>query len=179
MVGTFEARKNVHHAIDAFERIADAAFQLRLLLVGKENEYQHKMRRLVKSLDLEEQVLFPGYIPDRELVTLYSVATAFVFPSSAEGFGLPLLEAMATGCPTIASDLPVFHEIAGDAAVTVPVGDPAALSDEMLKMLEDAERRADYTRRGFVRSLRYSWDQAAEQTFRVYLRVLRRRGVKV
>jgi glycosyltransferase involved in cell wall biosynthesis len=176
MVGSFEQRKCISEAIDAFSRISKSSSMLRLLLVGLENKYQRQMRSLVKSLDMEEKVLFPGYIPDRELVTLYSVATAFLFPSSAEGFGLPLLEAMATGCPIIASDLPVFREIGGDAVVPVPVNDPVALSQQMLKMLENPEHRAVYVRRGLARSLQFSWDHAAEETFRVYLKVLRHRG---
>jgi glycosyltransferase involved in cell wall biosynthesis len=176
MVGSFEVRKNIHHAIDAFSRISNSSNQLRLLLVGGESRYQREMRALVKKLELEEKVLFPGYIPDRELVTLYSVTTALLFPSAAEGFGLPLLEAMATGCPVIASDLPVFHEIAGDAAAIVPAGDPTSLAEQMLKMLEDPAYRAIYVRRGLARSLLYNWDHAAEETLRVYLRILKRRG---
>jgi glycosyltransferase involved in cell wall biosynthesis len=176
MVGSFELRKNVHHVIDAFSRISKSSNQLKLLLVGYENKYQSKMQALVKSLDLEDKVLFPGYVADRELTTLYSVATAFLFPSSAEGFGLPLVEAMATGCPVIASDIEVFHEIGGDAAAFVPVDDPVALSEAMLKMLEDPAHRAEYVRKGLGRSVKYSWDLAGEETLRVYLRVLKRRG---
>jgi glycosyltransferase involved in cell wall biosynthesis len=176
MVGSFEERKNIHIAIDAFSRISKSSNMLRLLLVGRENDYQHKMKALVKDLGLEEKVLFPGYIPDRELVTLYSMATAFLFPSSAEGFGLPLLEAMATGCPIITSDLMVFREIADDAIVQVPVGDPVELSKEMLRMLAEPEHRAVYVRRGLARSLKFDWDIAVEETFRVYLKVLRHRG---
>ena len=176
MVGSFEPRKNIQHAIDAFSRIAKSSFHMKLLLVGNENRYQHKMRALVKSLDLEETILFPGYIPDRELTTLYSVATAFLFPSTAEGFGLPILEAISTGCPIIASDIPVFHEIGGDALAYVPVSDPASLSEAMLQMLADPQHRAQYVRKGLGRSVKYSWDHAAEETLRVYLRVLKRRG---
>jgi glycosyltransferase involved in cell wall biosynthesis len=176
MVGSFEPRKKIDIAIDAFSRISKSSNMLRLILVGQENAYQRRMKALVKELGLEEKVLFPGYIPDRELVTLYSMATAFLFPSSAEGFGLPLLEAMATGCPIIASDLMVFREIAGDAIVQVPVGDPVDLSKEMLRMLADPEHRAVYVRRGLARSINFDWDLAVEETFRVYLKVLRQRG---
>ena len=177
MVGSFEPRKNVSVAIDAFSRICHGGPELKLLLVGKENEYQRQMIRKVKELKLEETVLFPGYIPDHELSILYSVATALLFPSSAEGFGLPIIEAMATGCPIIASSLPVFHEIGGDAVVYVPPGNEAALADEMARMLEDPAHRGGLVLNGMSRSLNYSWDHAAEETVRVYVKVLKKRNV--
>jgi glycosyltransferase involved in cell wall biosynthesis len=83
---------------------------------------------------------------------------------------------MVTGCPVIASDLEVFHEIAGDAAVIVPVGDPVALSEAMFTLLSDARHRGDYVRRALGRTIPFTWDKAAEETLKVYLRVLRRRG---
>ncbi|HDS30092.1 MAG TPA: glycosyltransferase family 1 protein, partial [Firmicutes bacterium] len=179
MVGSFEPRKNIHHAIDAFSRLAKKNKKLKLLLVGNDNPYQAQMRALAKELGVGEQVLFPGYVSDLELATLYSLAVALVFPSAAEGFGLPLLEAMSTGCAIIASDLKVFHEIAGDAAVYVPVGDPTALSEAMAKVLEDSVFRSDLFRRGLSRTLKFDWEHAAEETLRVYLRVLTRRGIKL
>ena len=168
MVGSFEKRKNVEDTINAFSRISKSSNQLRLLLVGYENRYQHKMQSLVKSLELEEKVLFPGYISDRELTTLYSMATAFLFPSSAEGFGLPLVEAMVTGCPVIASDIEVFHEIGGDAPVFVPVNDPETLSAEMLKMLEDPSHRAEHVRKGLGKSINFRLSFLAGSTV-IYL----------
>lgn len=176
MVGSFEPRKNINVAVDAFARISKSSNMLKLLLVGKENAYQKKIRAQVKALGLSEKVLFPGYVNDRELVTLYSITTALIFPSSAEGFGFPVVEAMATGAPVIASDLPVIKEIASDAPVYVNVNDPVALADAMLQMLEDPSHRAAHVRKGLARSLKFDWEVAAEQTFRVYLRVLKRRG---
>jgi glycosyltransferase involved in cell wall biosynthesis len=179
MVGTFEQRKNINHAIDAFARLARNDRNIKLILVGNQNAHQLKMRRLAESLGLEDQVIFPGFISDLELATLYSLATAFLFPSAAEGFGLPLLEAMATGCPMIASDLRVFREIAGDAAVYIPTGDPSALADEMRKVLHDTAHRSELVRKSLAGALRFDWDHTAEETLRVYMRVLTRRGVKL
>ncbi len=176
MVGNFEPRKNVALAIDAFAAIADLSKQLKLVLVGKHNNYAWEMQKVVKDLRLEEQVLFPGYVPDKELSTLYSVATGFLFPSSAEGFGLPLVEAMATGCPVIASDMKVFHEIGGDALSYVDVNDVDQISGRMLKFLEDKDFSAGYSRIGLARSLDYDWEKAAEKTVKVYQRVLKNRN---
>ncbi len=179
MVGSFEPRKNIEPVIDAFSRISDESNMLKLVLSGKPNSYQDKMIEMVNDLGLEEQVLFPGYISDNELATLYSIATAFLFPSDAEGFGLPLIEAMSTGSPVIASNLPVFHEIGGDAVSYVPSTDPDTLSEEMLKMLTDPKYRAGFVRNGLARSLNYNWVEAARETVKVYKRVLKHRGIEL
>lgn len=172
MVGSFEPRKNVEIAIEAFATIAKLSKQLKLVLVGKHNNYAWNMQKKVKDLRLEEQVLFPGYVPDMELCTLYSVATGFLFPSSAEGFGLPLIEAMATGCPVIANNIKVFHEIGGDALSYVDASDVDDISGRMMKFIEDNDFRAGHCRKGLAKSLDYDWKRAAEMTVKVYQRVL-------
>ncbi len=179
MIGSFEPRKNLKVAIEAFDKMSKDDEFLKLILVGKTNTYQTRMIDFVESLGLEDRVIFPGYIPDKDLAALLSVATAYLFPSSAEGFGLPLVEAMATGCPIIASDLPVFHEIGGDAVSYVPVSDHVALSDTMQKMHDNPGYRVDFVVNGMARSIRFSWDHAAEETVKVYLRVLTKRGINL
>jgi glycosyltransferase involved in cell wall biosynthesis len=176
MVGSFEPRKNVLNVIEAFAKIANSSNQLKLLLVGNPNAYQRQMRQKVKELDLEENIIFPGYIPDKELAVLYSVTTALIFSSSAEGFGLPIIEAMATGCPVIGNNLLVFHEIGGDAIAYIEAEEPDTLVEQMKKMLFDSAYRGEYARRGMARSMKYSWEQAAEETLKVYMRVLSRHG---
>lgn len=176
MVGAFEPRKNIKITIDAFARIAEHSSQLKLLLVGKENDYHKQVIDKVRQMKLREKVILPGYIPDHELAVLYTVATSLVFPSVAEGFGLPLVEAMACGCPIIASNLKVFHEIGGDAVEYVPVNDAESLSEQMLKMLDDPQHRAMLTLNGLSRSLNFNWDHCAEETVKVYFRVLTKRG---
>lgn len=177
MVGSFEPRKNIDQAIEAFSKIKNRSGQLRLVLIGKPNHYLEKMQKEVKDLRLTEHVFFPGYIPDKEIATLLSVATAFLFPSSAEGFGLPLVEAMATGCPVIAGDLKVFHEVGGDAISYFPVGDVDALADRMIDMIEDDNSRVDYVRKSLARSVSYDWEKAAEETVAVYRKILDRYGI--
>jgi glycosyltransferase involved in cell wall biosynthesis len=178
MVGSFEPRKNHKTAIDAFARIKDKSNQLKLLLIGIPNEYQKKLVQYTMEKGVHDQVIFAGYVPEKEVAVLYSVATAFLFPSSAEGFGLPIIEAMATGCPVIASDLNVFHEIGGEAASYIGVGDRESLATEMQRMLEDPQYRANFVLEGLARSLKYNWEHAAEETLRVYLKVLTKRGIE-
>jgi len=179
MVGSFEPRKNHETAIRAFSRIYDKSKQLKLLLVGKPNDYHNKLVDLVKELKLEDQIYFPGFIPDKEVATLYSVATAQLFPSSAEGFGLPLVEAMSAGCPVIASDLKVFHEIGGTAVSYIGTGDNEKMSEEMLRMIEDPVYRSEFVLEGLSQSMKYSWEHAAEKTVRVYMKVLLHRGIEI
>jgi len=176
MVGSFESRKNIDASINAFAELSDLSDQIKLILVGQSSPYQHKMMDLVREKRLQDRVLFPGFVPDRELAALYSVATAFLFPSSAEGFGLPLIEAMSTGCPIIASDLKVFHEIGGDAISYIPIGNTSMLADEMLKMIRTPSYRAGFIRKGFSKSLNFDWERASEETVRIYLKVLSKRG---
>jgi glycosyltransferase involved in cell wall biosynthesis len=177
MLGSFEPRKNIELAIDAFAKILKFSPQLRLILIGKPNEYRNAMQKKVRDMKLSEQVIFAGYAPDKEIATLMSVATAFLFPSKAEGFGLPMIEAMATGCPVIASGLQVFHEVGGDAASYVPVDDVDALADRMKKFIGDPEFRVDYVRKALARSAAFDWEKAADKTVEVYRMVLSRKGI--
>ena len=172
MVGSFEPRKNVDRAIDAFAAIKDMPDTLKLVLVGKDSPHKGKMIEKASGLGLSERISFPGYIPDSDISALLSICTSFVFPSSAEGFGLPLLEAMNSGAPVIASDLKVFREIAGDAAWYVPVGDTEALSASMRKMLDDAEFRSALIRSGLERAKSFDCETAAMKTIEVYKSVV-------
>lgn len=176
MVGSFEERKNVDVAIEAFAELSDLSDKIKLVLVGQSSPYRDKMIEIVRERRLQERVIFTGYVTDKDLATLYSMATAFLFPSSAEGFGLPIIEAMSTGCPIIASDLKVFHEIGGNAISYIPAGNMSMLADEMLKMIKSPSHRAQFVINGLSKSLNYDWEHAAEETVRVYLKVITNHG---
>jgi glycosyltransferase involved in cell wall biosynthesis len=104
-----------------------------------------------------------GLVPRHELPVLYSQADLFVFPSLYEGFGFPILEAMACGCAVLATSSSSIPEVAGDAALLVPPGDEQALSEAMLHLLSDPELRARLRQRGFEQANRFSWIKAARQ----------------
>src|SRR5262249_38309517 len=104
-----------------------------------------------------------GYVPERELVALYNGASLFVYPSRLEGFGLPVIEAMACGTPVVASDVPALREVAADAAPLVPPGDPAALASAMTAMLGDPTAAAAAREAGLRRATRFSWTRTAER----------------
>jgi alpha-1,3-rhamnosyl/mannosyltransferase len=113
--------------------------------------------------------LFPlGYVGDASLLALYRGARFLVFPSLYEGFGLPLLEAMAVGCPAVCSDLPVFREVAGAAAEYAPTADPAAWLEAVQRVETDGQRRAELTRLGLERAGAFDWERSARETLEVW-----------
>ena len=114
-----------------------------------------------------------GRLPQPELNALYASATLFAFPSLHEGFGLPVLEAMAAGCPVVASDIPAVREVAGDAAVLVPPADTGAWAEALSRVLESPSLQADLAGAGRRRAALFSWSKTAEATLGVYEELVR------
>src|SRR5439155_15523907 len=113
-----------------------------------------------------------GQIREQDKAPLFSAATVFAFPSLYEGFGMPVLEAMACGTPVVTSNVSALPEVAGDAGLLVDPYDSAAISAALAELLESQARRDDLARRGLERARRFSWPQVAEQTMRVYKQIL-------
>jgi alpha-1,3-rhamnosyl/mannosyltransferase len=124
----------------------------------------HELRR---TLGLEQAVEFPGWIPREQLYDLYARAWAFVYPSLFEGFGLPVLEAMAAGVPMACSDVEPMASLAGDAAVKFDPGDVDAMAAAMLRVTEDEALRSRLTEAGPRHAAKYSWKATAEGTLAV------------
>ena len=123
------------------------------------------MREAVERLGLSERVEWTGHVERDELAALYRGAACLVFPSRYEGFGLPVVEAMASGTPVVATTAGAIPEVAGDAAVLVEPGDPVALAGGIERALADRER---LVAAGLERARRYSWAETARQTLEVY-----------
>ena len=117
-------------------------------------------------------MLFPGYVADQELAWWYRAAALFVYPSLLEGFGLPVLEAMACGAPVVTSNLSSLPEVAGDAALLVDPTSVGALAAALLRLLADAELAAELRGRGLAQAARFPWSRTAAQTAAVYRRAL-------
>ena len=169
---TVERRKNLLHLIRCFARLRREdpdARDLRLVLVGfvEENTRQQVQRTLVTE-GLANRVILTGYVEDPSLAPLYSGALAFVFPSLAEGFGLPPLEAMQCGVPVISSDSTSLPEIVGDAGLLIDPEDEDALCAAMRRVLHEAVLRDDLSRRGLARASEFSWERCAEDHLRAY-----------
>ena len=143
-----------------------------LVLAGPRGWKDAPLFATIRDLDLEGRLVFPGYIPQDDLPAVYSRATAFIYPSLYEGFGLPVLEAMACGTPVITSNVSSMPEVAGDAGMLVPPQDVEALAGAIQRLLGDAELRQDLSRRGMARAREFTWRRAAEATLGVYCKVL-------
>lgn len=170
-LGTLEPRKNLVRLIDGYARwrqMDPKGRDVDLVLAGAKGWYYDEIYQRVRSLGLDEAVHFPGFIPAGDLPGWYQAAEAFVYPSLFEGFGLPVLEAMACGAPVICSDAPSLLEVAGDAALTFPAEETGGLVRALTTLFADESLRADLTRRGQERSRRFSWQRTAQETLAVY-----------
>jgi glycosyltransferase involved in cell wall biosynthesis len=163
-VGTIEPRKEWPVLVAAFERAGLTAHAL--VIAGRRGWLVAGVDAAVAGARADVRLL--GFVDDADLPALYSLADAFAFPSAYEGFGLPPLEAMACGTPTVVSDAPCLPEIVGDAALVTPVGDAAALAAALVRLVRDADTRADLAARGPARSARFTWDACAETVEAVY-----------
>lgn len=173
-VGTVEPRKNLQRLIEAFARLGRAEQDVTLVIVGASGWMTSNLAPVVRRHELTDRVLFTGYVPDDELPRWYQAATVFCYPSLYEGFGLPVLEAMACGTPVVASNASSIPEVAGDAAVLVNPTDVAALSGALQTLLADAPRRAEMRRAGIERARDYSWERTASATYAVLAEAARR-----
>jgi glycosyltransferase involved in cell wall biosynthesis len=165
-VGTLQARKD---PIGALEAVAMANADLKLVLVGPDKGLGVEARRAASRLGLDGRVEFAGYVEKQELAKLYRGAVCLVFPSRYEGFGLPVVEAMASGTPVVAAASGSIPEVAGDAAVLVDPGDPVALAGGIERAIADRER---LVRAGLERARHYSWAETAKRTLAVYRELL-------
>ena len=167
-VGTIEPRKNLETLVRAFARIR-GKFPHRLVLAGGTGWNMQHFPALLSDLHLEDRVVLPGYLPTRDdLAIAYSGADLFVLPSHYEGFGLPLVEAMACACPSVASNTASLPEVGGNAVRYFDPADEAALAAEMEILLGDADKRAHLAARGPAQAAQFNWTETAGRTLAVY-----------
>lgn len=176
-VGGISPNKNLAALVRAFASLKKRG-DLKLMLVG---DYQSdgfkgcylELKDLVEKLGLSREVEFTGYIPDEQLCAMYNRARLFVLPSLDEGFGLPVMEAMACGAPVIIGSGNAMQEVAGDAAVAVDPRDEAALAGALERVLEDESHRADLAARSLRRAAEFSWDAAARSLLKIFEETVR------
>jgi len=189
-VGTLQPRKNLIRLIEAFSpstrlRRAQSSrsgrrlsnpqspiSNLQLVIAGKKGWLYEEIFQQVEELELEGKVVFTGYVVAGDLPALLSGAGLFVFPSLYEGFGLPVLEAMACGTPVICSNASSLPEVAGDAALLVDPLDVEGLAAAMERVLGDEALRAELIERGFERARKFSWERCARETLDVLERAV-------
>jgi len=174
-VGTIEPRKNLDVLLGALRRLKGQGREVPLVVAGRLGWLYDGFLAKIRSLGLESLVLLPGFVPDDDLPALYTAAEAFVYPSVYEGFGIPVLEAMGCGTPVLCSDASSLPEVAGDAGILLPSGDPAVWADAIGRLMEDTALRSELRERGFRQSSRFRWEETARRTWEVYSAVHPRR----
>jgi glycosyltransferase involved in cell wall biosynthesis len=172
--GNIRPHKNVDRLIEAYHQLRTEGFdQLMLLIIGDEISKYPRLRRTVHRYKLHKHVRFLGYVPDQTLAVLYRLASVFVFPSLYEGFGLPPLEAMASGTPVVTSNVSSLPEIADDAAVLIDPYDPAAIAQGIREVLTTPALRQELVAKGLACVRRYSWERSVRRIRDIYGEVAR------
>ncbi|OQA42147.1 MAG: Alpha-D-kanosaminyltransferase [Chloroflexi bacterium ADurb.Bin325] len=173
-LGTLEPRKNLRRLLEAYAKLrgSQGTALPPLVIAGGKGWFYEEIYAAAAELGLLDAVSFPGFIPVEDLPWWYRAAELFVYPSIYEGFGLPVLEAMACGAPVITSTASSLPEVAGDAALLVPPDDAAALADAMHRVLAAPALRAQMREAGPRQAARFSWRAAAHATAEVYRTVL-------
>jgi len=174
-VGTIEPRKNLVRLLEAIKLLRSSGnglSELRLVHAGPIGWRADDVPRTATSLGLDEHVQFLGFVPDEDLAALYQLARASIYPSLFEGFGFPVLEAMATGCPVVTANCSSMPEVAGDAAVLVDPRSVESIADGIARVWSDDGLRRDLASRGLRRAAGYTWAATARQTLRLYDHVL-------
>jgi glycosyltransferase involved in cell wall biosynthesis len=173
-VGTIEPRKNLGRLLTAFQALHAEGLTDGLVIVGKLGWlYDDFFDQLAQS-PVQDWVHFPGYVPDEDLPAIYAGAQALVFPSLYEGFGLPVLEAMACGTPVVSSHAAAIPEVGGRAARYFDPQDPQAIVEAARPVLRDATLRETLRQAGLSQAARFSWERTAAQTRAVYAAVMQR-----
>jgi glycosyltransferase involved in cell wall biosynthesis len=172
-VGNIKPHKNLVRLIEAFAEFRRDGFEsVKLLIIGDEISKLPALRRAVHRHKLHKHVRFFGFVPSRTLAILYRLAAVFVFPSLYEGFGLPPLEAMASGTPVITSNVSSLPEVVGDAAVLIDPLQPEAIADALGRVLSDSALREELRQRGLERARHFSWERSIRRVREIYGEVL-------
>src|SRR3954451_5721444 len=168
-VGTIEPRKNLPTLIDAFaarRRAGELSHQL--VCVGPYGWLSRGIDAQIKRCGVSDAIAFTGYVPFEDLPALYTLAEMFVYPSMYEGFGLPVVEAMACGTPVITGPTAALTEIGGGAIVEADRIEPEALGRALVEVARSRDRRADLSGRGLARAATFSWERAARESLEIY-----------
>lgn len=167
-VGSRDPNKNVPRALEAFEMVADELEDVHLAIAGRWKAQDHSwLKQRAKGI-VRDRIDFLGFVPDTDMASLYSNAEVFLFPSLAEGFGFPIVEAMACGTPVVASNRPPIPEVVGDAALLTDPLDSSFLAKTLVRLLESSDLRETLIVRGLKQSHKYRWDKVAQKTIELY-----------
>jgi glycosyltransferase involved in cell wall biosynthesis len=173
-LSTLQPRKNFAGLVEGFRRLLrarenePAVADLHLVIAGGEGWMVEDTFAAAGQAGMKDRVHLIGFVEDDDLPALYSLAAAFAFPTWYEGFGLPVLEAMACGTPVVCADNSSLPEVAGGAALMVDAGDPDALAEALFQVLAREDLRAQMAAAGLDQALRFTWPAAARQLLDIY-----------
>ncbi|TAM81871.1 MAG: glycosyltransferase family 1 protein [Acidobacteria bacterium] len=168
-VGVIQTRKNTLNALKALRHLPD---RYRLVIAGGNGHGSEVVHNFIQTEGLGSRVVLLGYVPAERLLVLYDAASVFLFPSFEEGFGLPVLEAMAHGLPVVASATSSLPEVGGDAALYVDPNNPKDIAEKVVRAVEDEGQRKLMIERGLARATAFTWRRTAEANLQVYNEVL-------
>jgi len=176
-VGDINWNKNIIGLLRAFERISKNIESLKLVLVGQafsgNSSEAKEINNKIRKLNLLEKTLLTGSLSSEELVSVYQLATIYCQPSFYEGFGLPVLEAMAVGCPVVCSNKGSLPEVAQEAAIYINPYDIDDMSKKMEQLVKNEDRRKELIKKGYSRARKFSWEKTTTATLDIYKKVLR------
>jgi glycosyltransferase involved in cell wall biosynthesis len=168
-VGTVEPRKNLVRLLEAFNALTAAGgFGHGLVITGGKGWHDAAILKALETIKARDRVFLTGFVPAEELPALYSLADLVVYPSLYEGFGMPVLEAMACGTPVVTSNVSSLPEVAGDAALLVDPHSTDDLVDAIRKGLRDEGLRSAMRQKGLVQASRFSWEKSAQQALTLF-----------
>jgi glycosyltransferase involved in cell wall biosynthesis len=167
-VGRIQARKNLPRLVEAYARLRKQGTKATLVMVGKKDWQSDQVLTKIKDLGLESHTVFPGFVPFADLPLFYNAAEVFVFPSIFEGFGLPVVESMASGVPTITSYGSSLEEVAGNGALLVDPLDTGAIADAIGKVLTDPQVQQQLAIQGLKRSTQFKPGMLEKKALEVY-----------
>jgi len=167
--GNVKPHKNLERLIEAFDLVRKRGLdRLKLVIIGDEISTYAALRRAVHRHQLHKYVRFLGYMSEETLAVMYRLAGVFVFPSLYEGFGLPPLEAMASGTPVVTSNLSSLPEVTGDSAMLIDPYDPESIALGIYRVLTDESLRRDLRQKGIARAQTFSWEQSVRRVREIY-----------
>lgn len=164
-VGAIQRRKNTERLVEAFESVGP---EWKLLLAGSLGFDSEKAIQRIASSPRKHDIQVLGYVSGPELEDLYQRASVFAFPSLDEGFGMPVLDAMARGVPVLTSNVSAMPEVAGDATLLIDPTDVASIANGLCRLTADSDLRDKLSRAGLARAREFTWEKAVESTWRVY-----------
>ena len=168
-VGSIHPRRNIQKLIEAFVHLKkEKQIKHKLILIGLVLQQASQLTKWINDSNIAEDILSVGFVSDEDLVKFYNMADLFIYPSLYEGFGFPVLEAMACGTPVITSNVSSLPEVAGNAAILIDPLNVMEMADSIYRLISNSALRQEFVERGFERCKQFSWRQAAEETLNLF-----------